>query len=520
MNYKVFVIKEANCLTGRLLFSQENDRFYFYTHKSENYKLKGTYTVTDNIYSFKVNSDIYGSFDIDGTNYKLSICHNGSDYSRQGGYEYKLETLDIISTEGPDIDNLDSTYIKNITPDKLLTNTSFCMAPWVHLYMQSSGIVFPCCKAKKAILGNLNKTSYKELWNSEKLKKIRLNMLAGNKIPACESCNLNQSRWGNSYRNYFNNNYLHLYNRVKNTNADGSLDKMELKYADFRISNLCNFKCRTCSSHSSSSWYEDEKKLGWNSSPVKIFNVWQNLKEQVPEIIDTVEKINFAGGEPLLIKENYEILDSLIEKKRFDVELTYNTNLSILNYNNMNICDKWKLFDSIIIKASLDGIKERGEYIRKGLVWQDFFKNRYQLSKQVPRAKIKIFVTVQLFNVLHLPEMYEFLVKYKFVDSSNLSTFHLSFLEEPKIYDIRSLSPAVKEEVRAVYHKFFDKHSNNEKLINHFKSVLTVMDEDTYDMKQAFKETTMQLDVLRKESAVATFPELKTYFKECGFNIN
>ena len=116
--------------------------------------------------------------------------------------------------------------------------------------------------------------------------------------------------------------------------------------------------------------------------------------------------------------------------------------------------------------------------------------------------------------------MYEFLVKYKFVDSSNLSTFHLSFLEEPKIYDIRSLSPAVKEEVRAVYHKFFDKHSNNEKLINHFKSVLTVMDEDTYDMKQAFKETTMQLDVLRKESAVATFPELKTYFKECGFNIN
>ena len=178
------------------------------------------------------------------------------------------------------------------------------------------------------------------------------------------------------------------------------------------------------------------------------------------------------------------------------------------------------MFDSIIIKASLDGIKERGEYIRKGLVWQDFFKNRYQLSKQVPRAKIKIFVTVQLFNVLHLPEMYEFLVKYKFVDSSNLSTFHLSFLEEPKIYDIRSLSPAVKEEVRAVYHKFFDKHSNNEKLINHFKSVLTVMDEDTYDMKQAFKETTMQLDVLRKESAVATFPELKTYFKECGFNIN
>lgn len=511
MSFEEYTIFEAENKTGRIIFSKENNTFYFFTNDEIYYKLNGTYNESDGTYKLFCNNNISGSFETKETAYTFFIDYQSGNYYREGTFLREIKDIIIQTPEGLDCDDLTDEELKNFDP-KL--SKSFCMAPWVHLYMQSSGMVFPCCKAKKSLLGNLNQQTFFEIWNSAKLKKIRKNMIKGKSIPSCEFCDISEKRWGESYRTFFNNFFAHHNIDVKNTNKDGSLDKLKLGYADLRISNLCNLKCRTCSSHSSSAWYEDEKKLGWNTSKVKVYNLWKSLKEQIPEILDTVERINFAGGEPLLIEEQYEIIDELIKRKKTDIYLTYNTNFTNLNYKNYNILSKWKLFKNLTIKASLDGIKERGEYIRHGLKWDEFLNNRFLLHRHAPHAVFKIFVTVQVFNVLHLPEMYEYLLKYKFIDN-NIASFHLSFLTEPKIYDIRSLPDNMKQKVSNTYNSFFEKHHNNEKLIKHFSKVLTVLYDRSYDVKELFKTTTLQLDNIRKENAVSIFPELNEYFKEC-----
>jgi organic radical activating enzyme len=53
-----------------------------------------------------------------------------------------------------------------------------------------------------------------------------------------------------------------------------------------------------------------------------------DIWEQLLTHIDYVEQIYFAGGEPLLMEEHYRILDELVQRKRFDVRLIYNTNFT------------------------------------------------------------------------------------------------------------------------------------------------------------------------------------------------
>ena len=102
-------------------------------------------------------------------------------------------------------------------------------------------------------------------------------------------------------------------------NEDGSIDNFETIYLDFRFSNLCNFKCRSCRPEWSSTW---AKEASTNQNhPYQDWDGYiprHNLTEE--EFIDkfrntlkTVKRIYFAGGEPLAAKEHYWILNYLIE---------------------------------------------------------------------------------------------------------------------------------------------------------------------------------------------------------------
>jgi hypothetical protein len=91
-------------------------------------------------------------------------------------------------------------------------------------------------------------------------------------------------------------------------------------------------------------------------------DMWNQMQEHIPYL----EQIYFAGGEPLIMEEHYNVLKELVRLKRFDVRLQYNTNFSRLNLKDENVLDYWKLFNNVSIGASLDAMGPRAEYIRKG----------------------------------------------------------------------------------------------------------------------------------------------------------
>jgi len=246
-------------------------------------------------------------------------------------------------------------------------------------------------------------------------------MLAGETLPECEVCNdklLNSS----VYRDYFWNLFGHKLPEVlANTTTDGSTTMRPVSW-DYRFSNLCNFKCRTCGDKLSSSWESELRQMNavsmdywqqpdnlWMQADVKhaimLFQestVEQEFAQAVEE--HRIEEVYWVGGEPLMYEQHWKYMQRIIElgdgKKTY---ARYNTNLSRVNYRGIN------LYSDILahlrdwqICASIDGTGAIGEYIRTGLDYQAWLSN-FKAGVEIQRHRRQM----RLDFTLTLPGLFE-----------------------------------------------------------------------------------------------------------------
>jgi radical SAM protein with 4Fe4S-binding SPASM domain len=80
-------------------------------------------------------------------------------------------------------------------------NKTFCILPWVHMHMWPNGITYPCCLATNDYtIGNTNTSTFKELWNSERMRELRRNMLDGKPTSGCSRCYEHEENGSRSMR--------------------------------------------------------------------------------------------------------------------------------------------------------------------------------------------------------------------------------------------------------------------------------------------------------------------------------
>jgi len=258
----------------------------------------------------------------------------------------------IIKSELKNGDRKLKTGMKNVKqegttkkiPNKeflLKESKTFCMLPWMHLSIRPDGKVRSCCKTYRDYnLGSLKEKSIEEIWNSNQQRQVRKDILNGIKTPACIACYQEEDNGISSLRKLSNREWDKHIDLVEETQEDGSLKDLSIKYLDIRFSNVCNFRCRICQHTASKKWYNDTVKLkekGFKVSlgPSKIIEIFENeesLWDTLGLIIEGVESIYFVGGEPLMMEEHYQVLNFLLENKMNDVELKYSTNFSDLNH--------------------------------------------------------------------------------------------------------------------------------------------------------------------------------------------
>lgn len=369
-------------------------------------------------------------------------------------------------------------------------NNTICILPWIHMNVSPSGIVSTCCISNHTI-GDLSNNTLEEIWNDETIRKVRREMM-NNIVPdSCKVCFEREQITGESVRLHRNDFFDQSISNISNiTNSDGYVSEMKLKYWDFRFSNVCNYKCRSCSPESSSAWISDYKKLGWDIhySPKEInFDI-------ISSQINNVEFISFAGGEPLLMDEHWRILDLLIDNNRM-VDLKYNTNLSVLSYKGKSVIDYWKKFKNIRVSPSIDEIGERAEIIRHGTIWNDIEKNINTIIS-ISNIVVQVHITVSVFNVFRLPYIIEYLRKL------GVQNFHLNMLSEPSYYHVSILPDINRHEIiqslsipfyLPVIHELKKPHDSN-------------------SMCQ-FLDITKKLDKIRNENTFEIIPELKCILK-------
>lgn len=403
-------------------------------------------------------------------------------------------------------------------------SSTVCAVPWMHLAFEPSGQVVPCCltSTHNYFSGDLKTMTLEEIWNSDNQKALRKDMIEGKEPAICSKCFDRERVTGESGRTFHNRDFPDVVAAIPDiTEPDGTCTTMDLKYWDFRFSNLCNYKCRSCGPRYSSAWVPDAKKIGftdqekvWSIDAVDDTTNFEFLDGQ----IDNVKRIYFAGGEPLLMPEHWQILDMLVAKERFDVKLSYNTNCSTLEYGKKNIIDYWSKwnFGKLEVWPSIDEIGERAELIRSGTVWPKVEENLKELSK-LSNIILRPGITVGVFNVFRLPEIVTHLVDIGVLKKDprtkriNYDNFFINLLESPIYYHVEVLPDEFKEEIIKKINLFildFNAQYDTD-LSKHFKHILHELTKP-FNLKAArkFISMTAKLDAIRNEDTYKTIPEL------------
>lgn len=412
-----------------------------------------------------------------------------------------------------------------------INTTTICPIPWMHMALEPDGKIIPCCLTSQhedANLGNIKDTKFEDIWNSPRMKQTRLDMING-KIPKfCKTCTDREPITGDSSRVFHIREFPHVIDKIPEiTNADGSVTEMKLKYWDFRFSNLCNFKCRSCGPVYSSSWLPDAKKLKWPvedwqkvivTDNIDGLNNYRFLEDQ----IDEVEKIYFAGGEPLLMAEHWYILKLLVEAKRFDTRISYNTNASKLTYGKENVLDYWRLWEpaKIEVWASIDEIDERAELIRSGTDWNKVEQNLIDMTK-LDNIIIRPGITTGAWNVFRIPEIVTRLLDTGVIKTDpklgiNHNNFFLNYLDMPEKYNVRILPDWFKQVTKKKMLTFIEIYNktHNTDVLYRFEHILHELSKP-FDLEYAkkFVKDTEVLDKIRGEDMYETVPEMN-YVRE------
>lgn len=399
----------------------------------------------------------------------------------------------------------------------LLTDSKiFCIYPWTHMHAWPTGQAFPCCMSEPAgQIGDVRQQTLKEIWNSSKMRELRLNMLDQRTNTACTRCYEQEESGFFSGRKSANKHHGHHIERVLETQPDGTLDRFEMTYWDVRFSNLCNLRCRSCGHIFSSQWHQDQAQLAgpeWAKTN-KVLNyagrTETDMWEQLVQHLDYVEQIYFAGGEPLIMEEHYSILEELERRGRFDVRLIYNTNFTHTDLKGRSVFDYWKKFQSVAVGASLDAMGPRAEYIRKGTVWDRVERNRRDMLEICPRVDFYVSPTLSIMNAWHLPDFHRDWVNLGLIQPKDLN---VNILQDPDFYRIDIAPMQFKNRLKIRYEEHLEwlrpQDPLNRATVGFESAITFMMATDNTPLIENFWRKTHQLDEIRRERLLDVLPEL------------
>ena len=423
----------------------------------------------------------------------------------------------------------DKISIHDVSAEEMLADSNtFCMLPFVHMHLTPDGKVLPCCIGD---MGQAHKTGRKNLdlegmVNSDFMKELRMNMINGVKSEVCKTCykteETNSGMW--SFRNTANNKWGKFFPEViNNTTKAGHLLDFKMRYFDFRLSNVCNFKCRSCNSGYSTLWQAEDIKQGIPGTVDNYPDRNDALLEDILKHIPYIEEAYFAGGEPLVDDYHYMILEEFIRAGRTDIRLNYNTNLSRLEYKHYDVLDLWSKFDNPVdVYSSIDHYGERAEYIRSGTKWDKVENNIKRLLLE-PNVNLQISTTVTVLNYLTLDDFYIYMLKNGLMPGGDwqlnpvFNPAHLSAMNMPEefkkqgrqviqnIIDFVTSDHYIIDRFRRRTFDFEHTVSN----INNFPNLVDATPCNWDEIKPQFVAETNRLDAMRNENFLDVFPELK-----------
>jgi len=357
-------------------------------------------------------------------------------------------------------------------------SSSFCTAKWLQttLYLQN-GYNHSCHHPSphKIPLEEVEENPA-ALHNSKYKKLQRLKMFNGERPNECQYC------WNieDLDKNYFSDRHYKTsdewaWDRFEEISKLNPADDVIPSYLEVSFSNACNFKCSYCSSEISSKWLEEIKQYGpylttqsnhditWlkntgrypykhsDDNPyVAAFWKW------FPKVLPKLKVFRITGGEPLMSKDTWRVLDFIAEQTPPAMQIAINSNL----------CVDDKLIDKLIIKinelsnlghtvqifTSIESTGVKAEYSRYGMNYNLWCKN---LDKVLTDTSVNVGIMTTI-NALSISDFNNFIdlimeyrVKYNKDFAYNRLPLSINYLKWPPYLGVSILPAEYKLKISA-----------------------------------------------------------------------
>jgi len=434
---------------------------------------------------------------------------------------------------------------------------SFCLAKWFQttLYLQN-GYNHSCHHPSphKIPLHEI-KRNHKALHNTEHKKQRMQEMLDGIRPSECEYC------WkiedlGKDY----------ISDRIYKSATTWALPRLgeaieigtddhEPGYLEVSFSNVCNFKCVYCSPEISSQWYKESDRYG----PYPTSGGYNNLDylkntqrlpydpngenpyvdafwQWWPELWQKLHTLRLTGGEPLLSRDVWKIMDYVIENDNPELTFCINSNLCVQDELIDNLIEKINLIadrvKEVQIFSSGEAVGKQAEYTRYGLDYDRWQKNMTKIAEKCPKILLANMTTV---NILSIPTFVDFIryildlrEQHNPTVKFNKIQFMINYLRYPKFLEITNLDKETKIKFEMDILNLINERGDGylgvgklldieidqlKRLIDYSKTSESEIQVDTN--RTDFKIFVDEIDRRRKLDFKTTFPQLLRYYNTC-----
>ena len=387
-----------------------------------------------------------------------------------------------------------------------------CVHSYNGLRVSNNGTTMPCCywnenmplKDKNGVIIKTDTHTIEDMMKSPDRLNLISDLENGIKNEGCNRCWEDEEYKGES-------------RRTRDLKLGYSNEPI-VKYLELNLGNTCNLACRMCSVGASIKWFDEHRALHdtngghsddgvykkWVREYYKSYEddsmFWKEMESQ----LSNVNYIDMYGGEPMLVKKQWETLKKSIELGYAkNQELHFNTNGTIFKEEYIDILNQFK---RVVISFSIDAIENRFNYIRHHGDWEKVKENiESWLKYKSDIINFDIAVTVTNLNIYYLDELVDWCL------NMDLNPYFID-VWYPDFYSPSNLPQSAKNLINKKFNIYLYNEEIPQHIVNGIKGSLQNMNDN--EMKdfvwQKFLKNNKFLDESRKQSFEDTFKELNS----------
>jgi organic radical activating enzyme len=310
----------------------------------------------------------------------------------------------------------------------------FCVLKWYHQEMHlGTGRAHSCyhCPTHKIPLDS-------DLHNTPHKIEQRETMLNGGKPKECSYCWEVEDLGLISDRQTLAAQFFKHDNKIDLKAVQAGTSYVYPKYLELSFTNKCQMACSYCGPVFSTTWEKEIEEHG----PYKLTNLYNQI--HTPQIEDSpyVKKfwkwfpkayehlfvLRVTGGEPLLDKNTYKLLQYVKDNPKEGLTFHCNSNLMVTENRVKKYIELVKDIPDAKLYVSIDSWGKQAEYIRHGLDINHFENNLHKVLGSGLQVGI-----MNTFNFLSIHNTEEFIYKMAELKNiyGNLITVDMPYMTEP-----------------------------------------------------------------------------------------